>query len=263
MRMQFRSGQKLATILLTAMLGLTGCGGEDEQMPGSTAASGGQSAATTSAGVQTGSTAGNTQATEPPAATENESSATVVGVPTAGNSAPELSATPVSAIKVGASYSLQPKASDPDGDTLAFSIANKPSWMSFNTLTGKLSGTPQASHVGTYSNIRITVSDGEMSTSLPAFSIAVTQISTGTATLSWMPPAANTDGSALTDLAGYRIHFGTSAGALTQTIDIDNPSVSRYVVENLSPSTWYFAVKSVNTKGVESSLSGVASKTIG
>ena len=61
----------------------------------------------------------------------------------------------------------------------------------------------------------------------------------GSATLSWTPPTQNTDGSALTNLAGYRILYGTSASALTQTIEIANPGLATYVVTGLSSGNWY------------------------
>ncbi len=41
-----------------------------------------------------------------------------------------------------------PSANDADGDTLTFTISNRPSWATFNGTTGRLSGTPGASHVG-------------------------------------------------------------------------------------------------------------------
>ena len=94
---------------------------------------------------------------------------------------------------------------DPDGDTLTYSIQNRPSWATFNTSTGRLSGTPTAAHAGSYANIIISVSDGAASASLPAFTITVAQPSTGSATLSWTAPTQNTDGSSLTNLAGFRI----------------------------------------------------------
>src|SRR5687768_11624684 len=72
---------------------------------------------------------------------------------------------------VGVAYFFQPKAADADGNTLSFSIQNKPSWAVFSTTTGRLSGTP--SSVGTFSNIVIRVSDGSASASLPAFTITV------------------------------------------------------------------------------------------
>ncbi|MEQ1579369.1 MAG: fibronectin type III domain-containing protein [Steroidobacteraceae bacterium] len=86
-------------------------------------------------------------------------------------------------------------------------------------------------------------------------------MATGSSTLSWMAPTQNTDGSALTNLSGYRIYYGTSATSLTQSIDLPSAGILTYVLGNLSPATWYFAVKAV-AGGVESNLSNVASKTI-
>lgn len=178
------------------------------------------------------------------------------------NQAPTISGTAPASVNASSLYSFVPTAADADGDTLAFSIQNKPSWATFNTATGRLSGTPAASDVGTYSNIMISVNDGTVSASLNAFAIAVTTVSNGRATLSWTAPTENTDGSALSNLAGYRIRYGTSAAALTSTIVIDNASVTTYVVEDLAPATWYFAVTAVNSQGAESSYSNVANKQI-
>lgn len=182
--------------------------------------------------------------------------------PGSTNHAPTISGTPTASVNASAPYTFTPTAADADGDTLAFTIQNKPAWAAFSTTTGRLSGTPAAADVGTYSNISITVSDGKTSTALSAFAIAVTTVATGRATLSWTAPTENTDGSTLSNLAGYRIRYGTSASALTQTIVIDNASVTTYVVENLSPATWYFAVTAVNSQGAESSNSNVANKQI-
>ena len=77
-----------------------------------------------------------------------------------------------------------------------------------------------------------------------------------------MPPTENADGSALTDLAGYRIYYGTDEAALSQTIKIDNPGLTKYVVENLAPATWHFAMKAFNSRAEESALIGVVSITI-
>src|SRR5690606_37370291 len=90
-----------------------------------------------------------------------------------GNRAPTISGTPATAATVGEAYAFAPTASDPDGDDLTFSIANRPSWASFDGATGRLQGTPGSAHVGTHSNIRISVSDGKTTASLPAFSITV------------------------------------------------------------------------------------------
>ena len=181
----------------------------------------------------------------------------------AANRAPTISGAPATAVNAGATYSFRPTASDPDGDKLTFSISNKPAWATFSTTTGQLSGTPAAANVGTYANIMIRVSDGRTSVSLPAFAITVNSAGTpGVATLSWTPPTTNTDGSALTNLAGYRIYYGTSSNALTQVVQVGNASVNRYVLDGLARGTWYFAVRAYNTAGVESANSNIVSKSV-
>jgi hypothetical protein len=178
------------------------------------------------------------------------------------NSPPTLTGTPPTSTTAGAAYAFQPTARDANNDPLTFSIANKPSWASFSTSTGRLSGTPTTANIGTTTGLVIRVSDGKATTSLPSFSLAVTQVATGNATLSWTPPTRNTDGSSLTNLAGYRILYGTSATALNRTIEVRNPSISTYVVENLSPGAWYFSVKSFTSSGLESQPSGAVSVTV-
>jgi hypothetical protein len=178
------------------------------------------------------------------------------------NSAPTISGSPTTAINVGSAYSFTPTAKDANGDTLTFSVQNKPSWATFSTSSGRLSGTPSASQVGSYSSIAIKVTDGKASASLPTFGINVTAVSNGSASLSWTPPTRNTDGSTLSNLSGYRIYYGTSSSSMTRTVQLNNPSLSSYVIENLSPATYYFAVKSLTSTGAESSLSNTASKTI-
>jgi len=162
---------------------------------------------------------------------------------------------------VGQAYDFQPTATDADTPTLMFSISNAPSWASFNTTTGRLSGTPAAQ--GTFANIVISVSDGTRSASLAAFTITVTQPSTsGSVTLDWMPPTQNSDGSALTNLAGYHITYGTSPTVLTSTIDVNNPGLSTFLVQNLTSGTWYFSVSAYNSTGAESTPSNPVSRVI-
>ena len=93
------------------------------------------------------------------------------------------------------------------------------------------------------------MSDGRATASLAAFSISVVDVSNGGATLSWTPPTQNTDGTSLTNLAGYRIAYGTSSTALTQTVQVANPGVSSYTISNLSPGTYYFAVRAYTSSG--------------
>ena len=74
-------------------------------------------------------------------------------------------------------------------------------------------------------------------------------------TLSWQPPTQNSDGSPLTDLAGYNIYVGTSSNSYDMQIQIDNPGLSTYVVENLDPATYYFSATAFNSSGMESGFS--------
>jgi hypothetical protein len=71
------------------------------------------------------------------------------------------------------------------------------------------------------------------------------------ATLEWTAPTTQTNGVQLADLAGYRIHYGKSARALDQTIEIRNASIS-----------YYFAVTAFNSRNLESERSNAGKKEI-
>lgn len=179
-----------------------------------------------------------------------------------GNRAPTISGSPPTSAREGQTYSFMPAAADADGDPLSFSITNRPAWATFNAANGALTGTPGAGTVGTYSSITIRVNDGVATTALPAFSIAVQQAAMGSATLSWQAPTTRTDGSPLTNLAGYRIRYGTSSGNYPNLIGIPNGGLTGAVIENLPPSTYYFVVSAYDTTGAESVNSSPVSKTI-
>jgi hypothetical protein len=178
------------------------------------------------------------------------------------SASPTISGQPITALNAGTAYMFLPTASDSNGATLTFAIQNKPSWAIFNASTGELTGTPETSDVGSYNGIEISVSNGAATSALSAFSISVTQSSNGSATLSWIPPTTNTNGTELTNLAGYRIYYGTSSTSLKQSVQIANSGITNYVIENLSPATWYFTVVSYNNANIESPLSEVVSKII-
>ena len=84
----------------------------------------------------------------------------------------------------------------------------------------------------------------------------------GSACLSWTPPTQNTDGSPLTNLAGYRIYYGESAAVLHQTIQLNNAALTTYCVNDLAPGPWYFAVTAFTSTGAESAKSNIASKVV-
>ena len=178
------------------------------------------------------------------------------------NVAPTISGTPPATVVAGAAYSFTPTAADSNGNTLTFSVTNLPTWATFSTTTGRISGTPTTGNVGAYENIVISVSDGTSSVSLAPATITVTAPVTGSAALSWVPPTENEDGTPLVNLAGYRIYYGTSAGSLTNVVTIDGATTTSRVISNLAQGTWYFGIRAFTSAGTESAMSGVASKTI-
>ncbi|HHO67505.1 MAG TPA: hypothetical protein ENK12_00605, partial [Gammaproteobacteria bacterium] len=149
------------------------------------------------------------------------------------NRAPTISGSPATRVDEDSAYSFRPQATDADGDTLTFSISGKPSWASFNASTGRLSGTPRNGDVGTANGIVISVSDGQATAALPAFSIQVVNTndaptvsgSPGTsvqegASYSFRPTASDPDGDSLTwSITGKPAwaSFSSATGALTGT----------------------------------------------
>ncbi len=104
------------------------------------------------------------------------SAASGVGSPGDGTpplNAPTISGTPAASVSVGQAYSFSPSASGGDGSALTFAIVNLPSWASFDSSSGQLTGTPAASDIGTVASIQISVTDGQSTATLPAFSITV------------------------------------------------------------------------------------------
>ena len=90
----------------------------------------------------------------------------------------------------------------------------------------------------------------------------VSSVQDRTVVLSWTPPAENEDGSSLVNLAGYTIVYGPSSTTLHQSIRLENPGLSRYVIDDLPAGTYYFGIKAFNAQGVESAVSNVVSKVI-
>ena len=79
---------------------------------------------------------------------------------------------------------------------------------------------------------------------------------------SWVPPTENNNGSPLTNLAGYKIHYGTASQDYTQVVAVNNPTLNRYVLDSLPTGTYYFAITAYNSAGIESTLSGEISATL-
>jgi hypothetical protein len=180
------------------------------------------------------------------------------------NQAPTISGTPATSTAAGTAYSFTPAASDADKDKVTFTIANKPAWATFDATTGALTGTPSDKDVGGSQPIEIAATDGKAVTSLPDFTITVAAAgapATGskTVSLAWTPPTQNSDGSALVDLKGYKIHYGAESQSYTSTVSVDNPGLTRYVLDSLPTGVLYIAMTAYNAAGAESSFSSEVS----
>jgi hypothetical protein len=223
--MSFGLGGKAAMMVATAGLCamLTGCGGGDGSA--AQAASSGTSMPIDRSGTDT-----------------------VAGM--------QIQGSPATTAQVGQAYSFQPSVPGASGAAIKFSITNTPSWAKFDATTGKLTGTPSATQVGTYKGITIAAVVGTKTATLPAFSIVVSEGNPqSNVTLSWQAPTQNADGSALVDLQGYKVHYGSASKSYSDTIQVSNAGVTTYVVENLNAGKYYFAVTAYNSAGQESSLS--------
>ena len=75
--------------------------------------------------------------------------------------------------------------------------------------------------------------------------------------LTWTSPTLNTNGTTVTDLAGYRIYYGSTSTQLNQVVTVAGAAVTEYAFSELAAGTWYFAVTAYNSDDVESGLSAV------
>ncbi|KNC65180.1 hypothetical protein AC626_24750, partial [Pseudoalteromonas rubra] len=94
-------------------------------------------------------------------------------VVSAVNDGPSIAGTPPTTVTAGQAYLFTPEVSDVDLDTLTFSVENLPDWAEFNENTGQISGTPVNTDAADYSGIKLSVTDGSISASLPVFGILV------------------------------------------------------------------------------------------
>jgi hypothetical protein len=90
----------------------------------------------------------------------------------------------------------------------------------------------------------------------------VSQPTTGSAILTWKPPTLNSDGTPLTDLAAFKVYWGTTQGTYSQSTKISNAAARTHTVSGLSKGTWYFVVTALNAQGIESPYSNIWSKTV-
>jgi hypothetical protein len=148
--------------------------------------------------------------------------------------------------------------------SLAFALAGCGGSDSGSAGIGAASGTST-----TGSSTPPTVADGAPTTTTSGSSPTTTTAppsspaaSSSSVTLGWVAPTQNSNGTPITNLAGYKIHYGTTSQDYTQVVALNNPSLSRYVVDSLPSGTYFFAITAYNSQGVESALSGEITTTL-
>lgn len=145
--------------------------------------------------------------------------------PQPSNSVPTIAGSPILTINQGASYLFTPTASDSPGDTLSFSILNKPVWATFNATTGTLSGTPSNQDVGMTNGIIISVSDGTLSASLPAFNLSVVDVNDA-------PTISSTAITVATEAVAYSYTFTASDADVDDVLTLSAVTIPSWLSFN-------------------------------
>ena len=194
--------------------------------------------------------------------TGSGSTGTTTSTPVTTPAAPPLSISgaPNRQVVANQPYWFRPTANDPNGAALKFGISNQPGWSDFNAITGEITGTPTVADVGVYRGVTVTVTAGTQMRAL-AFDVEVVQVGTSSVTLTWVPPTENSDGTPLTNLAGYRLRYGVQSGNYTSVINLANPGLATYVLSGLAKGTYYVVLSAYSQTGVESSYSNEATAT--
>jgi hypothetical protein len=91
--------------------------------------------------------------------------------------------------------------------------------------------------------------------------VAVPTAAKGSTTLSWTPPTMYDDGTPL-KITGYRIYWGLVEGHYTNSVTLDNPGLTRYVIEQLTPATWYFVATALSADGESPPSNAIAMKVL-
>lgn len=114
---------------------------------------------------------------------------------------------------------------------------------------------------GTNSSSSSTTSSSTSSSSGGSINYTDVFSGTGSVSLSWTSPTTYTNGSSLSGLTGHNIYVSNGSGYL-KVDSLSNPSVSTYLVQNLSAGTYFFTVTAVDTSGIESGYSDPVTVTI-
>jgi VCBS repeat-containing protein len=86
----------------------------------------------------------------------------------------------------------------------------------------------------------------------------------GDISLSWVAPVEREDGTpiSMSEIAGYRVYYGTSQGNYTKQVEIAGSSTMQATLSNLASGTYYIVVTTYDVDGRESAHSQMVTRTI-
>lgn len=137
------------------------------------------------------------------------------------------------------------------GTQLVWSAENVDSCTASGAWTGNLaaSGEMDLQHSEPGDHTYMIMCDGPSGTAMAMVTIEVESTE-----LAWEPPVQNTNGTQLTDLAGYNLYYGTESGRYTQVRPVRDASQTDLVLP-VEPGTYYLAMTAYDLSGNESDLS--------
>ena len=126
------------------------------------------------------------------------------------NSSPVIESDPLTTAKEGVAYTYDVDATDPNGDTLTYSLTVSPSGMTINSTTGVITWTPTEGQVGE-NEVVVEVSDGNKSTTQ---SFTVTVAETLLTSIVVLPSSMGIVAGSKKTITSVTAHYdnGTSAG---------------------------------------------------
>ena len=112
-------------------------------------------------------------------------------------------------------------------------------------------------------SVVVTNSEGAAFSNAAALTVNAVQVAKSIA-LSWDVPQEREDGSALEsyEINGYVIAYGTDANNLNQQVTVDGGLVQETVLENLNTGTYYFAIATVDSDGMQGAYSATIQQSI-
>ena len=123
----------------------------------------------------------------------------------------------------------------------------------------------QTTHVVHVGLIRLLLTPILAMVCLPAFSATNSApVTNGQLTLQWTAPVSRSDGTplSLSDIGGYRIYYGTSAGNYPNRIDVADGTAQAVTITDLPVGTYNLVMTTYDGDGLESAYSSMVTKSV-